>query len=104
MTIYTKGQTMTITQRFITPNEWSRPQIRIKELLGIVIHWTANPQANAEQNRAFFESRKNGLNGYGSAHYIIGQDGETFKSAKFLSSTIALNFASRIYALKTVFA
>ena len=66
---------MTIKQSLLTPNKWSRPQHRIKEVLGIVMHWTANPKANAEQNRNYFESRKNGNEGYGSAHYIIGQDG-----------------------------
>lgn len=66
---------MTITREFITPNEYSRPQKPIRELLGIVIHWTANPNANAEQNRLYFEARRTGMNGYGSAHFIIGQDG-----------------------------
>ena len=66
---------MTIKQSLLTPNKWSRPQARIKEVLGIVMHWTANPKANAEQNRNYFELRKNGNDGYGSAHYIIGQDG-----------------------------
>lgn len=67
---------MKITQRLLTPNEYSRPQKPIKELLGIVIHWTANPYANAEQTRFFFEAKKTGMGGYGSAHYIIGQNGE----------------------------
>ena len=66
---------MTITREFITPNEYSRPQKPIRELLGIVIHWTANPNANAEQNRVYFEAKKTGMGGYGSAHFIIGQDG-----------------------------
>ena len=66
---------MTIKQRLLTPNKWSRPQTHIKETLGIVMHWTANPKANAEQNRNYFELRKNGKDGYGSAHYIVGQDG-----------------------------
>ena len=66
---------MTIIRNLLTPNEYSRPQRPIKELLGIVIHWTANPKANAEQNRLYFEARRTGMNGYGSAHFIIGQDG-----------------------------
>ena len=66
---------MTIKQSLLTPNKWSRPHTHIKDTLGIVMHWTANPKANAEQNRDYFESRKNGKDGYGSAHYIVGQDG-----------------------------
>lgn len=67
---------MTIYKRYLTPNEWSRPQSKIKEFRAIVMHWTANPNANAEQNWLYFEARKAGTNSYGSAHYIIGQKGD----------------------------
>lgn len=67
---------MKVVEDFLTPNAFSRPKKPIRELLGVVIHWTANPNANAKQNRDFFDSRKTGLGGYGSAHYIIGQGGE----------------------------
>ena len=71
---------MTITKRFLTPNEWSRPQKPIKEFKGIVIHWTANPSADAKQNWLYFEAKKKGMSSYGSAHYIIGQDGEIIQA------------------------
>lgn len=71
---------MKIEQRLLTPNEWSRPQLKIRELKAIVIHWTANPNANAKQNWLFFEAKKTGMGGYGSAHYIIGQDGEIIQA------------------------
>ena len=71
---------MKIEQRLLTPNEWSRPQLKIRELKAIVIHWTANPNANAKQNWLFFEEKKTGMGGYGSAHYIIGQDGEIIQA------------------------
>lgn len=67
---------MKIDQYFITPNEYSRPQKPLREVLGIVIHWTANPNANAEQNWLYFEAKKTGMGSYGSAHYIIGQKGD----------------------------
>ncbi len=67
---------MTITQELLTPNDYSRPRKPLRELLGIVIHWTANPHANAEQTRLYFEAKKTGMGGYASAHYIIGQKGE----------------------------
>ena len=66
---------MQIIHDFLTINEYSRPGRRIREMLGIVMHWTANPGANAKQNRDFFESKKTGMSGYGSAHYIIDQNG-----------------------------
>lgn len=67
---------MTIQKRYLTPNEWSRPQSKIKEFRAIVMHWTANPNANAEQNWLYFEAKKTGMGSYGSAHYIIGQKGD----------------------------
>lgn len=39
------------------------------------MHWTANPHASAKDNREWFENKKTGMGGYGSAHYIIGTDG-----------------------------
>ena len=67
---------MQIIHDFLTINEYSRPGRRIREMLGLVMHWTANPAANAKQNRDFFESKKTGMSGYGSAHYIIDQNGK----------------------------
>ena len=67
---------MKIKADYITINDYSRPGRKLSELLGIVIHWTANPYAGAQENRNFFEAKKTGMGGYGSAHYIIGQSGE----------------------------
>ncbi len=67
---------MNIIDNFLTPNEFSRPGRKIAEIKAIVLHWTANPHANAKQNRDYFESKKTGMSSYGSAHYIIGQNGE----------------------------
>jgi N-acetylmuramoyl-L-alanine amidase len=75
MTIKAEGN-MKIYKKYLTPNEWSRPQSKIKEFRAIVIHWTANPAANAEQNWLYFEAKKTGTCSYGSAHYIIGQKGD----------------------------
>lgn len=66
---------MQIIHDFLTRNEYSRPGKKLQKVLAIVIHWTANPTANAKQNRDFFENKKTGMGGYGSAHYIIGQNG-----------------------------
>lgn len=74
-----KEREVRILQELLTPNEYSRPQTRIRETLAVVMHWTANPDAGARGNRNFFESRKTGMGGFGSAHYIIGQDGDTIQ-------------------------
>lgn len=66
---------MQIIHDFITPNEYSRPCKALREVLGLVLHWTAAPEQNAQQVRAYFESKKTGSSGYGSAHYIVDQNG-----------------------------
>lgn len=66
---------MQIIHDFLTINEYSRPGKKLREVLAVVMHWTANPQANAKENRDFFESKKTGTGGYASAHYIIDQNG-----------------------------
>ena len=66
---------MQIIHDFLTINEYSRPGRRIREVLVVVIHWTAAPQQTAAEVRAFFENKKTGMSGYGSAHYIIDQNG-----------------------------
>lgn len=65
-----------MTTHFLTVNPFSRPGKRLYSVSGLVWHWIANPGTSPEQNRDFFESRKEGRNGYGSAHYIVGIDGE----------------------------
>lgn len=66
---------MKIENDLLTINEYSRPGTKLKKVEGIVIHWVANPNTSAKANRNFFENRKSGKSGYGSAHYIIDLDG-----------------------------
>ena len=66
---------MQIIHDFLTVNDYSRPAKKLKDIRAVVLHWTANPKANAKENRDFFESKKTGTGGYASAHYIIEQNG-----------------------------
>lgn len=68
-----------IIEKLLTPNKYSRPQKKLIGVRGVVVHWVANPQASAEANRNFFENRKLGKTGYGSAHYIIDLDGDVIR-------------------------
>lgn len=68
--------TYAITENFLTPNKWSRPQTPINKVKGVVIHWVANPNSTAAGNRNFFENRKLGKTNFGSAHFIVGLQGE----------------------------
>jgi len=65
--------------KLLTPNQFSRPGIKIKGIKGIVIHWVANTNTSAEANRLFFENRKNGKSNYGSAQYIIDLNGDVIQ-------------------------
>ena len=71
-----KCNSVQIHKKFLTPNKYSRPTTPIQRVKAIVIHWVANPNSTAMGNRNFFESRKYGKKGYGSAHYIVGLSGE----------------------------
>ncbi|MFW5669697.1 MAG: N-acetylmuramoyl-L-alanine amidase family protein, partial [Acetivibrio ethanolgignens] len=64
-----------ITELFLTPNEYSRPQEVLKEVNGIVVHYTANPGTDAEANRNYFEGLKDSHRTKVSSHFIIGLDG-----------------------------
>jgi len=57
-------------------NPYSRAGESLHSVEAIVMHWVGNPGTSAEANRNFFEIRKNGKQGYGSAHYIVGLNGE----------------------------
>lgn len=68
-----------VTDMLLTPNKYSRPQTKLKSVKGIVVHWVANPKSTAKANRNFFENRKSGTSGSGSAHYVIDLDGTVIR-------------------------
>ncbi len=62
--------------QLLTPNPYSRPQTALKEVKGLVIHYTANPGTTAQQNHDYFEGLKDSKLTKASSHFIIGIDGE----------------------------
>jgi N-acetylmuramoyl-L-alanine amidase CwlA len=68
---------MEITERFLTPNTYSRPQYALNTVDAFVVHWVENPRTTAMFNRNWWELLKNGMKDskgnyiYGSAHYAI---------------------------------
>lgn len=68
---------MEIIDQFLTPNPYSRPQTKIKQVKAIILHWTAN--TGNVGNFTYFENRKYGKTGYGSAQFLIYQNGKTFR-------------------------
>lgn len=57
-------------------NEYSRPGTELKEVKGIVVHYTANPGTTARQNRDYFESLAETHETSASSHFVIGLKGE----------------------------
>jgi N-acetylmuramoyl-L-alanine amidase len=62
---------MVVEERFLTPNKYSRPEADMPEVRAVALHWVENPRTDAMFNWNYFEWRKNGNWGYGSAHYIV---------------------------------
>ena len=60
----------------LTPNPYSRPEISLEKVNGIVIHYTANPGSSAKANRNYFEGLKDSGQTYASSHFIVGLKGE----------------------------
>lgn len=70
---------MEIQEKYLTINRWSRPSKRLNKVKGIVVHWVAAPMQKAINTWSWFEKRKSGTRGYGSAHFIVGQEGEVLQ-------------------------
>ena len=54
----TMKQELDITELFLTPNGYTRPQNPLKEVKGIVIHYVANSGSSAVENRNYYEGLK----------------------------------------------
>lgn len=63
-------------EKFLTPNEYSRPGEPLTEVTEIFVHYTANAGTSAAQNRSYFENL--GITGEtsASAHFVVGFNGE----------------------------
>lgn len=68
-----------VTQEFLTPNEYSRPQTPLGKVKNIVIHYVANPGTSAENNRDYFENLKDTHTTKASSHFIVGLEGEVIQ-------------------------
>ena len=69
---------MKITDALLTPNKFSRPQIPLKSVKKVVLHYVGNPKSSAMANRNYFENQKSGGR-YVSSHYIVGLEGEILR-------------------------
>lgn len=67
---------MEVKEAYLTPNQFSRPGIKLRGVYGLVLHYVGNAGTSAMFNRNFFEHRKHGKTGYGSAHFIVDLGGD----------------------------
>lgn len=68
-----------ITEDFLEVNEYSRPGTKMKKVKSIFVHYTANPETSAQQNRSYFANLAQTHERSASAHFIIGYDGEAIQ-------------------------
>ena len=74
--LYVDQQRPDLDVELLTVNEYSRPGIALKQVNGIVVHYTANPGTSAIENRNYFEGLKDSHVTKASSHFIIGLEGE----------------------------
>lgn len=70
-----------IQKKLLKKNEYSRPGIKLREVDGVVVHYTANPGTDALANRNYFNNlpkanrtRTNPV--YASSHFVVGLKGQ----------------------------
>ena len=66
---------MTITNNYLTPNQYSRPCTKRTRTTKIAVHYVGNPNTSALANRNYFENCKD-IHKYVSSNYIVGLRGE----------------------------
>lgn len=68
-----------VDQKLIRKNIYSRPAVSLRQVNDIVVHYVANPESTAEDNRNYFDrladqSEDGAISA--SAHFVIGLEGE----------------------------
>lgn len=86
-----------IKEQYITPNRYSRPQIELKKVTHIVVHYTGNPGTSAKANASYFDGLKEQENQnekspiFASSHFVIGLKGEIIQCIPLNEQSYASN-------------
>lgn len=67
---------MQINKMLLTPNKYSRPQIPLKTVTKIAVHYVGGAGSKAVNVRNYFNNLKDTHTTYASSHYIVGLEGE----------------------------
>lgn len=62
---------------YVVKNKFSRPGYKLLDVLGIVLHWTANPGGTDENHADFFDGADGGGSRYAGAHMFVDKDSAT---------------------------
>lgn len=73
---WTNAGDAVITEMLLTPNDYSRPQIKLEEVTGVVIHYVGTAGTSASSNQKYFQQLRITEKTYASCHFIVGLDGE----------------------------
>lgn len=76
-----------ISQQFITQDGHSRTGLKTDRINAIVIHYTANPGATAQNNRDYFNSPQSNV----SSHFVVGLEGEVIQCVPLDEQSSASN-------------
>lgn len=76
-------------------NPYSRPEQKSDKITGIVMHYTANPEATAQQNRDYFNGLKDSHETKASSHFIVGLEGEIIQCVPTWEVAYASNDRNR---------
>lgn len=70
---------MNIKQELITPNEFTRPQIKMQKVNAVAVHYAGDPGASAQNIRDYFNGTCVQQKRYASCHYSVGMQGEVIQ-------------------------
>ena len=86
---------LSIQHQLLTPNPYSRAQKPLNKVKDIVVHYTANPNSTAQNNRDYFENLKTKKTTSVSSHFIIGLKGEIIQCVPLNETSYASNYRNK---------
>ncbi len=84
---------MKITEKFLTPNKFSRPQIPLEKVSKIAVHYVGDPGSSAIANHNYFENLKDQIPD-STGKYCLNKDGTylTYKGSKVAVKYVSSHF------------
>ncbi len=75
---------------YLEVNEYSRPGTKLDEVKSVFVHYTANRETSARNNRSYFANLAQTHEREASAHLIIGYEGEIIQCIPFEEQAYAV--------------